>query len=171
MYVFSTGNYERAYKVHLQECSLAESVGDQIGAAIAQRRIGECLGELQQFEEAIKYQQRHLRASRALHDLMEEQRSLATAGRMLYMWAEASSGDSRRARLLEAQQANLQSLEVCDRLQGAESSTEVMDMRCRVYLNLGLCYELQGDGERGLKFMKKAFVTARSANHWLLCTS
>ena len=156
--------------MHLQECSLSESVGDRIGAAIAQRRIGECLCELQRYEEALEYQRKHLRASRSLHNLVEEQRSLATAGRMLYMWAEGS-GESRQARLLEAQQANLQSLEVCDRLQGVEKDTEVMDMRCRVYLNLGLCYELQGDGERGLKFMKKAFVTARSASYRPQCTS
>ena len=80
------------------------------------------------------------------------------------MWAEACSGETRHAHLLEAQQANLQSLEVCDRLQGTEDDKEVLNMRCRVYLNLGLCYELQGDGEKGLKFMKKAFVTARSAS-------
>lgn len=102
--------------------------------------------------------------------MVEEQRSLATAGRLYYMWSEVSSGEARRSRLLEAQQANLQSLEVCDRLQGVEESQEVLDMRCRVYLNLGLCYELQGDGERGLKFMKKAFVTARSAGHWPVCS-
>ena len=159
------GNYEKAYQTHIQEASLAEAAGDRIGAAIAQRRVAESLCELQRYEEAVSYQQSHLRASRAVNDHVEEQRSLATAGRMYYMWAEACSGEKRHAHLLEAQQANLQSLEVCDRLQGAEDDREVLDMRCRVYLNLGLCYELQGDGEKGLKFMKKAFVTARSASH------
>lgn len=52
--MFSAGNNEKAYRTHLQEYSLAESVGNQIGQSLL-NRIDESLCEMHRFEGALEY--------------------------------------------------------------------------------------------------------------------
>ena len=58
--------------------------------------------------------------------------------------------------LLMAGTHYLQSLEVCDRLVGQLSDTELLEMRSRLYLNLGLVYEMRRDYHSARMFMVKA---------------
>lgn len=55
-----TGDYRHALKYHKQELSLSEGVSDQMGLGIACRKVGECLCELGDYEQAVQYQKRHL---------------------------------------------------------------------------------------------------------------
>lgn len=45
---------------------MSESSGDRLGYGIACRKIGECLCELGEFEEALLYQKKHLEIARQL---------------------------------------------------------------------------------------------------------
>ena len=45
---------------------------------------------------------------------------------------------------------------MCDKLIGELSDKELLEMRSRLYLNLGLVYEIKGDLKSGRKFMEKA---------------
>lgn len=60
------GNYAQALPYHQVELSLSEDGGDTLGAAIAHRKIGECYCELEDYEEAVIHQGRHLHISREL---------------------------------------------------------------------------------------------------------
>ena len=48
------------------------------------------------------------------------------------------------------------SLDVCDKLIGQIPDKEVMEMKSRLYLNLGLVYETQCDTREARKFMEQA---------------
>jgi NF-kappa-B inhibitor-like protein 2 len=63
--------------------------------------------------------------------------------------------------LMEAQKAYLESLSVCDELQGTISETELREMRSRLYLNLGLVYDSKNDPQSARKFIDKALHIAR----------
>ena len=63
--------------------------------------------------------------------------------------------------LIEAQKAYLESLSVCDELQGSISDTELLEMRSRLYLNLGLVYDNKNDTSSARKFINQALNIAR----------
>ena len=54
------GLFEDAIEEHRAELHLSESLHDTIAVAVAHRKIGECLCELQDFEQALVHQQKHL---------------------------------------------------------------------------------------------------------------
>ena len=91
-------------------------------------------------------------------NLAEEQRALATLGRTFFIQSQGEKGGSDRVNelLLEAGSHYLQSLDVCDKLIGHLSDRELLEMRSRLYLNLGLVYENQVCLTSAKKFMEKA---------------
>ena len=96
-------------------------------------------------------------------NLAEEQRALATLGRTFYIHSLSveehakEEGEERACGLLlEAGTHYLQSLDLCDRLMGQLSDTEVLEMKSRLYLNLGLVYERKKDFQSAKMFMMKA---------------
>ncbi len=102
-----------------------------------------------------------------LGDLVEEQRALATLGRTYFVHSqseleEGGEGGVRAAKLLK--QASLEyhrSLDVCDKLVGQISNKEVLEMKSRLYLNLGLVYEIQSDTKEARKFIEKALFIGK----------
>ena len=58
------GSYERALHYHQTELGLSEALADALGTAIAHRKVGECLCELGDYEQAIQHQRQHLKISR-----------------------------------------------------------------------------------------------------------
>jgi len=97
-------------------------------------------------------------------NLVEEQRALATLGRTSYIHSQSEEEQSRRDEedgrvselLVLAGTHYLQSLGVCDRLVGQLSDRELLEMRSRLYLNLGLVYEMKADYHSARMFMVKA---------------
>ena len=57
------GFYEKAVKEHTREVQLSEASQDTIGAAIAHRKVGECLCALKKYKEALFHQNLHLEVS------------------------------------------------------------------------------------------------------------
>ena len=141
--------------------SLSEAVNDSLGAAIAHRKIGECLSEyLSEYELALEHQMKHLQMSRQLNDFTEEQRALATIGRTYFIWADASDKKGKTGRLQRAIEAYLSSLDVCDKIESLKEQ-QVMSMKGRLFLNIGLVYEEMDALDQALQFMNKAFIIAR----------
>ena len=54
------GDYRRALCYHQQELSLSEVGGEQLELGIACRKVGECHCFLEDYEQAVQYQKRHL---------------------------------------------------------------------------------------------------------------
>lgn len=75
------GKFEEAKQEHEQELSLCEALDDSIGAAVACRKIGENYCDLQDYEKALQFQQRHLNLAKKCDNLIEEQRAWATIGK------------------------------------------------------------------------------------------
>lgn len=63
--------------------------------------------------------------------------------------------------MTKAKQEYHNSLDICNRLVGQVSNKELMEMKSRLYLNLGLVYEIQGDIGNARKFMEKALGIAK----------
>ena len=64
---------------------------------------------------------------------------------------------------MKSQTAYLDSLAVCDKLLGTVSEKVLLEMKSRLYLNLGLTYEKDSEEDcaRAKSFMEKALVIAR----------
>ncbi len=94
--------------------------------------------------------------------LAEEQRALATLGRTYYVYSqsvlerEGNSPARVDELLVRAGHHYLQALDTCDKLTGDLSDREMLEMRSRLYLNLGLVYEDKGNLTSAREFMKKA---------------
>ena len=65
-YSLPAGDFQLALHYHRAELALSESTGDQMGAGIAHRKVGECLCELGSYEQALQHQMQHLRISKDL---------------------------------------------------------------------------------------------------------
>ncbi len=67
-FVLISGDHTLALMYHEAELSLCESSGDQLGTAIAHRRIGECQCELGQYSDALSHQNKHLKIARQMSE-------------------------------------------------------------------------------------------------------
>lgn len=56
----SAGRFKEALEEHQQELHLLESVQDTLGCAVAHRKIGERLAEMENYSAALKVQERGL---------------------------------------------------------------------------------------------------------------
>ncbi|KAK2520991.1 hypothetical protein Q9966_013189 [Columba livia] len=167
--------YEEALEEHRQELRLLEAAGDGIGCAVAHRKIGERLAEMENYEAALKHQRQHLELARSLSDDTEQQRAWATIGRTYMFMAEsrapggdteATGGDTEAAggdtaALREAERAFRTSLAIVEeKLEGSVSRRELTEMRTRLYLNLALVYDSLRDAAKCEHYMKKSIFLA-----------
>lgn len=141
--------------------ALYEAAGDRLEAAKAHRMIGECLCSLEDYDNALYHQQQHLQISKQLDNLVEQQRALATIGRTLFVWSEQKSDEAKQKHLTESLQAYLGSLEVCDQLEDDVGKGELLEMKGRLFLNIGLVYEAQDDLEQAQHFLEQAGKTLK----------
>ncbi|CAL8287180.1 unnamed protein product [Lota lota] len=159
-----SGDHQAAIEEHQQELALSEALNDVIGRAVANRKIGECFAEMGNIEAALKHQRCHLELASSVRDHAEVQRALATIGRTFLFRYES---DKSRSSLKEAEDAFRQSLAVVDeRLQGTVPGRELSEMRARLFLNLGLVCDHQGEPKRCSEFIRRSVFIAEK-NHLL----
>lgn len=156
-----SGRHEDALRERRCELALYEAAGDQLEVAKAHRMIGECLCSLEDYENALNHQQQHLQISKQLDNLVEQQRALATIGRTLFLCSEQNSGQTKQQHLTESLQAYLNSLEICDQLEDDVKMGELLEMKGRLFLNIGLIYEAQDDMQQAQHFLEQACHTLR----------
>ena len=87
---------------------------------------------------------------------------MATIGRTLFVQSDSCEREIDREKcLLESQEAYLNSLSICGKLRDQVSDKEVLEMRARLCLNLGLVYEWRNKLDQAEKFMNKALISSR----------
>jgi len=136
-----TGRYEEALAEHRQELRLLEAAGDSIGCAVAHRKIGERLAELESYEAALEvglggfplwgggrkmrgglrlfppspqHQRQHLELARSLADDTEQQRAWATIGRTYMFVADSRAPGEATPALRQAEAAFRTSLAIVE---------------------------------------------------------
>ncbi|KAM6148285.1 tonsoku-like protein [Rhynchocyon petersi] len=157
----SHGRYAEALEEHQQELQLLESVDDPLGCAVAHRKIGERLAEMEEYSAALKHQHRYLELARSLSNHVELQRAWATIGRT---YLDVYDHNQSRDALLQAQAAFEKSLAIVDeKLEGAVAHRELIEMRTRLYLNLGLTFDsLQQTALCSDYFKKSIFLSEQN---------
>ena len=150
------GRHEDALRERRCELALNEAAGDRLEVAKAHRMIGETLCSLEDYENALNHQQQHLQISKQLDSLVEQQRALATIGRTLFVWSEQKSDQAKQQHLTESLKVYLGSLELCDCLEDDVGKGELLEMKGRLFLNIGLVYEAQGDMQQAEHFLEQA---------------
>uniref|UniRef100_A0A8C3YU84 Tonsoku-like protein n=1 Tax=Catagonus wagneri TaxID=51154 RepID=A0A8C3YU84_9CETA len=158
----SHGRYAEALREHQQELQLLETADDRLGCAVAHRKIGERLAELENFTDALQHQHHYLDLARSLSSHTEQQRAWATIGRTyLDIYDHQQTQDA----LLQAQAAFEKSLAIVDeKLQGTLAKRELGEMRARLYLNLGLTFESLQQAALCNAYLKKSIFLAEQ-NH------
>ncbi|XP_075405211.1 tonsoku-like protein [Tenrec ecaudatus] len=156
------GRYAEALEEHRLELQLRESADDPLGCAVAHRKIGERLAELEDFEGALKHQHRYLELACSLSNHVEQQRAWATIGRTYLDIQEHSQSQDA---LLQAQAAFEKSLAIVDeKLDGSVAHREVIEMRTRLYLNLGLTFDSLQQAPLCSDYFKKSIFLSEQ-NH------
>lgn len=134
------GNFEDAIAEHEQELAISEALADQLGMAVAHRRVGECYGELGSFDDALRHQRLHLDLAQRCGSVVEQQRAHATIG--LTHFRRAETYDSGTAEELQAlnntEESFRQSLQMCETLRRTITDVEYSEMKARLLLNFGL---------------------------------
>ncbi|KAG9472892.1 hypothetical protein GDO78_016075 [Eleutherodactylus coqui] len=149
--------FKEAVEEHRQELGICESLGDVIGCAVANRKIGECFAELGNYEAALKHQRIHLDLARSVSSDIEEQRALATIGRTYLYMCEVGDVNAQRP----AEESFLSSLEIVDeKLEGKVSSRDVSEMRARLFLNLGFLYDIMCQADKCSFYIRKSIFIA-----------
>ncbi|KAM7075227.1 tonsoku-like protein isoform 1-T1 [Molossus nigricans] len=158
----SHGRYSEALQEHQQELRLLESADDPLGCAVAHRKIGERLAEMEDYPAALQHQHHYLELASSLSNHIELQRAWATIGRThLDIYDHCQSQDA----LLQAQAAFEKSLAIVDeKLQRTLPKRELSEMRARLYLNLGLTFESLQQTALCNDYFKKSIFLAEQ-NH------
>ncbi|XP_062583507.1 LOW QUALITY PROTEIN: tonsoku-like protein [Saccostrea cucullata] len=157
------GLFEEAKSEHEQELAISEALNDSIGAAVACRKIGENYCDLQNYEKALHFQQRHLNLAKKCDNLIEEQRAWATIGRTYFIQSEnMNNKEGCNAVLQKALDAFQKSLQVCEELKkkGEVKEVEYFEMKARLYLNIGLVHDVLGDTKECADNLKRAITLA-----------
>ena len=76
-----SGLLGEAIDEHQEELQYCESLSDQIGVAVANRKIGECYFDSHEYTKAIKYMTNHLDIAQQQKSAIETQRAHATIGK------------------------------------------------------------------------------------------
>ncbi len=162
------GLYDDAIDEHQTELSISEMRQDQIGTAIAHRKIGECYCELGDFEKALDHQRLHLEGARRAESLAEEQRALTTIGRTYLIRAEISQDKERSKLLSRSEDAFQKSLYLCGSLKAILSDYDYYEMKSRSLLNIGCVMAQNLDGEvqkkKCIEYIKQAISLSRKYN-------
>ncbi|XP_068232660.1 tonsoku-like protein [Palaemon carinicauda] len=154
------GDYDEAISQHKEEAGICEALGDTVGVAVAIRLLGEVYCKIGDWDKGLQYQHRYLSLAKEANSLVEKQRAYATLGRTHYQRAEEFSLQGRAKEqedaLKEAEKACLRSLSVCEHLEGLVDTREHGQMRCRLYLNLGLILDSRHNNKKARNFIGQA---------------
>ncbi|OCT75123.1 tonsoku-like protein isoform X2 [Xenopus laevis] len=132
------GRFQEAIEEHIREGMICEQLGDVIGCALANGKIGECLAKLGNYEAALQHQHLHLDLALSDNCAVEEQKALASMGHSYLGMADTG----------HAEEAWLSSLDILDTRLQEVPERELNEMRARLYLDLGLLYDQLNDTDK-----------------------
>ncbi|XP_063382703.1 tonsoku-like protein [Cydia fagiglandana] len=155
-YYYKKNRYADALDEYRTEASVCKELGLRMEWGTCNRMIGEMYMLLAEFDKALKYEKRHLAVAKELNNTVEEQRALATLGRIYLLQGQSTAGKEAEESLKAAERAFLKGLALCESLSGKINIYELMDMRSRLLLNIGVCQEYLGNHDKAVDCLKKA---------------
>ncbi|KAJ8716272.1 hypothetical protein PYW08_013557 [Mythimna loreyi] len=162
-FYYKHNRYSDALEEYKCEAAICKELGLRMEWGTCNRMIGEMYMLLAEFDKALKYEERHLAVAKELKNLVEEQRAMATLGR-IYLLQGQSTTDENEAKtsLRAAEKAFMKSLVLCENLNGKINKHELMDMRARLLLNIGVVQEHLGNLDKALDCINKAISICSS---------
>ncbi|KZC13712.1 Tonsoku-like protein, partial [Dufourea novaeangliae] len=164
---FETGKYQDALQEYNEQLEVCNILGDKLNSAVAHRMIGEILVNLGIYEEALKHQNHYLEGAKEINNLLEEQRAYATLGRTYFCWGESLHENSEKKieALTNARKAYVKSIRLCNELGDTNIELkELITMRARLLLNLGLVLEGQKEHNQAVDLVEKAAALCETHN-------
>ncbi|XP_068976565.1 tonsoku-like protein isoform X2 [Bombus flavifrons] len=164
---FESDKYEDALQEYTEQLEICNILGDKLNIAVAHRMIGEIQASLGNYEEALSHQNLYLEGAKEIQNLLEEQRAYATLGRTYFCWAESQPEESERKpdALISARQAYTKSIRLCNELGDTNIDLkELMTMRARLLLNLGLVLEAEKKHQEAVDLLIKAAGLCKTHN-------
>ncbi|XP_045766391.1 tonsoku-like protein [Maniola jurtina] len=158
-YYYKQTRYSDALDEYKNEASICKELGLRMEWGTCNRMIGEMYMLMAEFDKALKYEERHLSVAKELDNLVEEQRAMATLGRIYLLQGQSSADDAESQQsLIAAEKAFMKSLVLCEKLNGKVTKTELMDMRARLLLNIGVVQEHLGHLDKAIDCIHKAIT-------------
>ncbi|XP_053996301.1 tonsoku-like protein [Hylaeus anthracinus] len=164
---FETGKLEDALQEYTEQLEVCSILEDKLNIAVAHRMIGEIHADRGNYEEALKYQNHYLEGAKEINNLLEEQRAYATLGRTYFCWAESlpEKSEKKTEVLINAKKAYVKSIRLCNKLGDTDIDLkELITMRARLLLNLGLVLETQKEHQQAVDLMEKAAALCETHN-------
>ncbi|XP_076621722.1 tonsoku-like protein isoform X1 [Colletes latitarsis] len=163
---FETGKFEDALQEYTEQLEVCSILEDKLNIAVAHRMIGEIHTNLNNYEEALKHQNNYLEGAKEIKNLLEEQRAYATLGRTYFCWAESLVESEKKTEALKrAKKAYMKSIRLCNELGDTDIELkELITMRARLLLNLGLVLEIQKEQQQAIDLMEKAAALCEAHN-------
>ncbi|CAH2242742.1 jg11900 [Pararge aegeria aegeria] len=162
-FYYKQTRYSDALDEYKNEASICKELGLRMEWGTCNRMIGEMYMLMAEFDKALKYEERHLSVAKELNNLVEEQRAMATLGRIYLLQGQSSTDDTEsKQSLTAAEKAFMKSLVLCEKLNGKVTKTELMDMRARLLLNIGVVQEHLGHLEKAIDCIHKAISICNS---------
>ncbi|XP_075979045.1 tonsoku-like protein [Anticarsia gemmatalis] len=156
-FYYKHNRYSDALEEYKNEASVVKELGLRMEWGTCNRMIGEMYMLLAEFDKALKYEERHLAVAKELNNLVEEQRAMATLGRIYLLQGQSTNEESEaKTSLKAAEKAFMKSLVLCEKLNGKINKHELMDMRARLLLNIGVAQEHLGNLDKALDCINKA---------------
>lgn len=90
-------NYSEAIDEHKQELGLCQQLRDELGSAVAHRRIGECYSMVNSFGKASWHLKEYLEIALKLNDKPEIQRAETTLGRLYWLHYNADQKKNKQS--------------------------------------------------------------------------
>ncbi|XP_045495806.1 tonsoku-like protein [Colias croceus] len=158
-YYYKNTRYGDALEEYKNEASVCKELGLRMEWGTCNRMIGEMYMLLAEFSKALKYEERHLAVAKELNNLVEEQRAMATLGRIYLLQGQSSTdNDESKTSLVAAEKAFMKGLVLCEKLNGKINKSELMDMRARLLLNIGVVQEHLGHLDKAIDCINKAIT-------------
>lgn len=153
------GDYEAALAEFEEAFQVCEVLPDPtlLDKAEVHRRRGECLMQLERFNEARENLKGYLKLAQEAESHVEQQRALATLGQCYFVEHQTEARPSKEL-IEKAKNAYLKSLRIAERdLKESLSEQEMAVMKGRLMLNMGLLYDAVED-PKAVDSFKSALV-------------
>ncbi|KAL5256261.1 hypothetical protein ACHWQZ_G011473 [Mnemiopsis leidyi] len=166
----AAGFLNLALQYHTQDLEISTEHGVRVDIAVAHRSVGEVYAELGEFPAAIEHQEQFLKISEEIEDLLEQQRAHATLGRTYYTKLMSESDERVVAETRKkAGHCYISALKLTDVLRAKRLSTEkeIMEMKSRLHLNIGLLYD-KVNPDMSVKYLKRALEESKGNNDYAI---
>lgn len=149
---------ENALDEYTEQLNVCEALSDNKSLAVAHRMIGEIHTNLGDYNEALNHLNQYLAGAKQTQDLLEQQRAFATIGRTYFCLGESLEESEKKTNsLFAAKKAYGKSLKICQKLETTDvQEIEIMTMRARLLLNLGLVLEAQKQPVQAVELIERA---------------